>query len=70
VIKSMFIFAAAILQILVGGAHLAGFISERDPSNLDGTMKVAIEAVADKPINLPMGTTRTLAELHDGFSVT
>lgn len=65
----MFIFAAAILQILIGGAHLAGFISERDPNNLDGTMKVAIEAVADKPINLPMATTRTLAELHDGFSV-
>lgn len=68
-IKSFFIFAAAILQILIGGAYLAMFISTRDPNHLDGTMKVAIEAVADKQITMPMGTTRTLVELYDGFSV-
>jgi hypothetical protein len=70
VIKSIFIFAAALLQILVGGAHLANFVASRDPSNLDAQMKVAIEAVADKPITMPLnGGTRTLAELHDGFSL-
>ena len=69
VIKTIFIFGAALLQILIGGAYLASFISSREPNNVDAQMKAAIEVVADKPINLPMNTTRTLAELHDGYHV-
>ncbi len=67
VIKTIFIFGAALLQILIGGTYLASFVSSRDPNNVDAQMKAAIEVVADKPINLPMNTTRTLAELHDGY---
>lgn len=66
-IKSILIFGAALLQILIGGAYLASFISSQDPNQVDAQMKAAIEAVADKPINLPMNSTRTLSELHDGF---
>lgn len=58
---------AALLQILIGAAYLASFISRQNPNQDDVQMKAAIEAVADKPITLPMNTTRTLSELHDGF---
>lgn len=69
-IKSFFIVGAAILQILVGGAHLAGFIASRDPARVDPLIKEVVQSLAEKPLPMPMGgASRTYSELHDGFSV-
>jgi hypothetical protein len=70
VIKTFFIVGAAILQILIGGAHLASFIASRDPARVDPLMKEVVESLAEKPLPMQLGSaSRTYAELHDGFSV-